>query len=270
MTIVVGVATPEGLVLAADSRTTFSNGDHHRIGSDNAQKVFEVAGMGIATYGWAFLKNDTIAGVMDQFAAHLDDVDWEGVEGFAAELGAFYHRAFEEHLAEAEIPWDEETMGFPLGFLVAGYGEDGIGAIYEVYVPVTGAATLQATTTGGGSMWRGQTDVIRRLIKGIDLQGLSEQQLELEGEALEKASQLEYNPLPTITLQDGIDYASFLVRTTVDMQRFSDGTYAAPGEVPGCGGPLQVLAVERSRPVWVKPLVLHGPSDPGLAEGAPA
>jgi hypothetical protein len=35
------------------------------------------------------------------------------------------------------------------------------------------------------------------------------------------------------------------------MQRFSDGTVGAPGLVPGCGGPLQILVIERERTVWV-------------------
>jgi hypothetical protein len=52
-------------------------------------------------------------------------------------------------------------------------------------------------------------------------------------------------------VQDGIDYAAFLIRTTIDMQRFSDGTIGDPGLIPACGGPLQILVVERGRTVWV-------------------
>lgn len=268
MTIIVGAATPEGLVLAGDSRTTIGNEEHHRIMSDNAQKIFEVSGMGIATYGWAFLGDDTIAGVMDQFAAHIFDIDWEGVEAFAQLLGEFFQQAFEDHLETLELEWDEEEMGYPLGFLVAGYGADGIGAIYQVLMPYEGEVELLSTTTQGGTMWRGQTDVIRRMIKGIDWPGVAALDIELEDGQLQQLQLLEYSSLSPITLQDGVDFVSFLVRTTIDMQRFSDGTLANPGEIPGCGGPLQVLAIERSRSIWVRPLTLHGPSEPGLAEGA--
>lgn len=266
MTIVVGVATPEGLVLAADSRTTVSNGDHHRIASDNAQKVFAVAGMGIATYGAAFIENDTIAGVMDQFAAQMDGDETESVEDFATQLGDFYNEAF--GASPIGKTWDVEADGYSLGFVVAGYSADGIGAIYEVMVPFDGQPELLSTTTGGGLLWRGQTEAIRRLIKGVDYPGIEELGLDFEAEVFEKFGTLEFNLLSPITLQDGVDFASFLVRTTIDMQRFSNGTQASPVGVPGCGGPLQVLAVERSKPTWVRPNILHGPSEPGLAEGA--
>src|SRR5687767_642507 len=89
MTIVVGVATPEGLVLASDSRTTATTPSQpHRIASDNMQKVFEVGNFGIATFGDAFIGQDTIAGVVDKFAAQTSATD---VNGFANELGDFVH-----------------------------------------------------------------------------------------------------------------------------------------------------------------------------------
>ncbi len=271
MTIIVGVATPEGLVLAGDSRTTntFDNA-RHRIASDNAQKLFEVEGMGIATFGMAFLGRDTIAGVMDQFAAHVADSEQKDVEAFAKSLGKFFNQRFASLLSEAGEEWDVEEKGFPLGFLVAGYNADGVGTITEVLIPSGEIAEFKATTTGGGTMWRGQTDVIGRLLRGVDWPGLGQIGTHFSDEQVVDLEKLQYSDLSPITLQDGIDYASFLVRTTIDMQRFSDGTLASPGAVPGCGGPMQVLAVERSRPVWVSPLTLHGPSEPGLAEGAAA
>ncbi|HEV2858342.1 MAG TPA: hypothetical protein VGW80_08075 [Solirubrobacterales bacterium] len=268
MTIVVGIATPEGLVLAGDSRTTqtFGDNDRHRIASDNAQKLFAVEGMGIATFGQAFIGRDTIAGVMDQFAAHISGEEFS-VETLAVALGEFFDSRFSEMLQAVGEEWDPAN-GFALGFLVAGYDEEGIGTIMEVLIPSGEIASFKATTTDGGMMWRGQTDVIGRLLKGIDWPCLDTLDVQLTQTQVEKLSNLEYVGLPPITLQDGIDYASFLVRTTIDMQRFSDGTQSSPGEIPGCGGPLQVLAIERSRHVWIKALTLHGPSQPGLAEGA--
>lgn len=269
MTIIVGVATPEGLVLAGDSRTTntFDN-ERHRIASDNAQKLFSVEGMGVATFGMAFLGRDTIAGVMDQFAAHVSDAERSSVEVFAKSLGDFFDQRFTDALQEVGGEWDVDENGFPLGFLVAGYDSEGIGTIMEVLIPSAEIAEFKATTTGGGTMWRGQTDVIGRLLRGVDWPSLGEIGANFSDEQVEDLEKLQYSDLSPITLQDGIDYASFLVRTTIDMQRFSDGTLASPGAVPACGGPLQVLAIERSRPVWVRPLTLHGPSEPGLAEGA--
>jgi hypothetical protein len=92
------------------------------------------------------------------------------------------------------------------------------------------------------------------MLKGVDRARLFPTIEELSDEVRKLIddgfSALEYVHLVPITVQDGIDYASFLIRTTIDMQRFSDGTLGAPGEVPGCGGPLQILVVERSETRW--------------------
>jgi hypothetical protein len=131
----------------------------------------------------------------------------------------------------------------------------GIGHIREVMVPGPEHGNYSPNTTERGTMWRGQTDVITRLLKGVDsvaclllpLEELSVEAREAMGDGF---NALEYLPILPITVEDAIDYLSFLIRTTIDMQRFSDGTGRAPGLVPGCGGPLQVLVVERSTTRW--------------------
>jgi hypothetical protein len=87
-------------------------------------------------------------------------------------------------------------------------------------------------------------------LHGVDWDNAAIPKGEISEEVVERLQGLAYNDLAPVTVQDGIDYASFLIRTTIDMERFSDGTIAAPGQVPICGGPLQVLVVERSGTVW--------------------
>ncbi len=267
MTIVVAVATPEGLVLGGDSRSTYAMGDHHRIASDYAQKIFTVGEMGIATFGIAFIGDDTIAGIMDQFAAQIGD-DGKNVHDFAVALGAFFSERLQaQHDLEGR-DWDPEREDWPLGFLVAGYDDNGIGYIKGVNIPGGEIDDeLSAETTRGGALWRGQTDVIGRLIKGVDHLRLGALDFELTPEIQKEILRLEYQPMMPITIQDGIDYVAFLVRTTIDMQRFSDGTEVDPQAIPGCGGPLQLLAIERSGPTWVKRLTLIAPTYPGQGEG---
>ena len=53
MTIVVAAASPDGIVLAADSRTTltYAGSDRHRITTDSAEKVFDLGSkFAVATY----------------------------------------------------------------------------------------------------------------------------------------------------------------------------------------------------------------------------
>jgi proteasome subunit B (beta)-like protein len=252
VTIVVGVTTPDGLVLAADSRTTLSDGDRHRIASDSAQKIFPVGHVGVATSGNAFIGADTIAGTMDRFIAKLDKKAQSDLDHFVESLGAFFHEAFEAYLKERGETWDAEKLGYPIDFLVAGYDETGVGHIKELMVPGPKTGDFQIDTRTGGTMWRGQTDVISRLLNGVDWAGLDSGG-PLPDDVSERLKGLAYMPLEPITVEDAVDYATFLVRTTIDMQRFSDGVVAQPGLVPGCGGPIHALVVERSLVRWASP-----------------
>jgi hypothetical protein len=262
MTIVIGVATPEGLVLASDSRTTSMGGSRrHRVASDNMQKVFVVNGVGIATFGDAFIGSDTIAGVMDQFAAQRDPEGAEDVDGFSSALGTFFDERFRQH---KELPEGE----YGLGFLVAGYDTSGVGQLHEISIPGPEVAATGLLTSKGGVVWRGQTAVIRRLIKGVDWDTLGRFDVSPLDDVEAALRALEYNLNYPITVQDGVDFAGFLVRTTIDMERFTDGIVADPGGIPACGGELQLLAIERSRHTWVASLDLAAPSRPGSAEDA--
>jgi hypothetical protein len=58
VTIVVGVASPDGIILAADSRTTYTDGQRHRIGTDSADKVFEP----LLTFPWVMPPRQAGAG----------------------------------------------------------------------------------------------------------------------------------------------------------------------------------------------------------------
>lgn len=266
MTIVVGVATPEGLVLAGDSRGTLLDADErHRIASDSVQKVFKVGRFGVANYGALLIGTETVAGLMDQFTATLDGAEVKDAEELAANLQGFVSTKFSETLEE---PWDVAKQGYALGFLVAGYDPGGVGHIHHVTIPATDLAA-DITTAGRGMIWQGQQDVFNRLYYGYDPNRLAATGVSLPEEAGEVLDTLRYVLNDPLTIQDGVDCACFIVRTTVDMQRFSMGA-ACDGdrwEVPGCGGPVQVLAIERSGSTWVEQLQLTAPKRPAAAEG---
>jgi len=273
VTIVVGVAAPDGIILAGDSRTTLTFGEErHRIGSDFAQKVFPICdSIGVATYGDAFIAERTIAGLMDEFVAQLDDQPRDSL-AIAAEVGRFFDARLRDATAPEQIEQYQRMGYFPIGFLVAGYDSDGIGRIREVAVPGPYVEEeTDVTTAVLGVAWRGQTDVIRRLIKGFDRDLFVRLGVRLPNALEDPMLKLEYRLLFPITMQDAVDLASFLIRTTIDMQRFSDGTHGQPGDVPGCGGPIRVLAVTRAGAEWVVDAPLAGATAAGVAEGgAPA
>jgi hypothetical protein len=248
MTVIVGAAAPEGIVLAADSRTTFQDGDHHRVLSDAAQKVFGLFDRyAVATYGAALLAEKTIHGVMDEFITHTQTPPTD-VQAFCHALGAFFDGRIQAILAAAGQTWT--GPGWPLGFLAAGYDASGVGRVYEIGVPGPHINVISVDTATLGVLWRGQTDVIRRLIKGADLDGLANANVTVPDPPLTQINQLEYKLLLPITLRDAVDFSRFLIQTTIDMQRFSDGTLLAPRLVPACGGPIQAVIVTRDGIEW--------------------
>lgn len=109
MTIIVGITSPDGIVLAGDSRTTQSSETGHRIVSDHAQKVFDVHGFAVATSGMAFIGSDTIAGLMDQFIAEHGTVKSIGIDEFATALSRFFDERFTQFVEAAEETWDPAT-----------------------------------------------------------------------------------------------------------------------------------------------------------------
>ena len=273
MTIVVGVAAPDGMILAGDSRSTYTDGTRHRIASDFTQKVFTVCeSLGVATYGLNSIGQRTIAGLMDEFVTQLPEEAPRNGETIAASLGEFFDARFRAEVSEQDVAAWEASGNAAIGFLIAGYDTDGIGRIREVSIP--GGAVEEApgdvevNTALGGTLWRGQTDVIRRLVFGFDGDLFAAAGHQLPDDLDEPITALTYNLLFPITMQDAVDFASFLIRTTIDMQRFSDGTTASPGYLPGCGGPIRILAVTRDGDQWVSPPVLTDPTTPGLAEGS--
>jgi len=274
MTVVVGVAAPDGIVLAADSRTTsFPAGAapdaRHRIASDSTDKVFTIGDrFAVATYGDTFIGFKTIGGLMDEFIAQIRDEPPEDIDSFTARLGTFFHERYAAFLVEIGEEIDANDESVRIGFLVAGYDSEGIGHLKEVFVPGARIGPVDITTALTGLAPRGQTDVIDRLLAGVDWTALGSHARSFPQEVVEALSSIEYEIMFPITLQDAIDLATFLIRTTIDMQRFSDGVKNGGGGVPGCGGETRVVAVKRTDVEWVSRSALSVPSRIGRAEGS--
>ena len=73
MSLVINTATPEGIVLAADSRQSYRNRKGMaRIGSDNASKLFQLnKRVGVAVTGLAFLPEDAVPKNIIKFMEHI-------------------------------------------------------------------------------------------------------------------------------------------------------------------------------------------------------
>jgi len=244
MTVAISVTTADGLVLAADSRTTFgAAGGPRRVLSDYTHKVFKVGDHGVATYGWAVLNGRNVAAHVARFARRIEE-EGLGVDDLTMRFADHFNAEIESHITAGHDARPPAGV-FPLGFLVVGYDTEGLGHSKEVLLP-GGEIRENHTTDSAGAAWRGQTDVIRRIIKGVDLDLLlahaRSQGLDSHTDALtEIMAGMEYGiPFARLNLQDAIDFASFAIRVTADTQRFIYGTFANPGSWPGVGGPVEI------------------------------
>jgi Proteasome subunit len=264
-TVVVGLALSDGLVLAADSRLTLSvpsTRPGYKIVSDAASKLFNIGSIGIATFGEAFLLGRSINSFVSEYDVTLKDKKPTTVEVVAEQFSAFFGKYYDQHV--------QSNKSKPsVGFIFAGYDKNSVGRLMEVNFPGKRKPSNLDNDTheNQGAVWRGQIDVISRLIKGFDpslgslstLTGLDENQRKKF--TAELAGLQYWIPFDYLMLQDGIDLALTLVQATVDMQRFSFGTHASQGAVPGVGGYVDVIAVTPSGLTWVKKKSLSAKSN---------
>ncbi|MFZ0442877.1 MAG: hypothetical protein WAL81_09605, partial [Methanobacterium sp.] len=175
MSLVINTTTPEGIVLAADSRQTYRNlKGMARIGSDNALKLFQInSRICVGITGLAFLEEDGVLKNLSKFIEEfkrrpkIEDLD---VEKIAIELHKLfnekYHWKVQLDLAIDNIKNDLEMKGCELlnieknqyniafsfknpqgileeglagvdmiELLVAGYNKNGSHQVYGCYIP---------------------------------------------------------------------------------------------------------------------------------------
>ena len=175
MSLAINTATPDGLVLAADSRQSFRNRKgQSRVGSDSAVKVFQISqSVGLLITGPAFLDE---GGVLKNISKFVDDfkesneLEGKEVSEIANKLHEFFDSKYnykkdlealpekikqelnQKGLDVIETKQEEGRVTFKfkdqdgkvgqgvggvdqLGFIVAGYNPDGSHQVFMVYIP---------------------------------------------------------------------------------------------------------------------------------------
>ena len=250
MSLGVVIKGPEGVVLAADSRITL---EAHKEGEipllvnfDNATKLLAFSGkhtyVGVVTYGVAVIGLRTAHSYIPEFELSLPDKRLN-VEDYAQRMSAFYLKTWKEIM-----PGDYK--GPSMTFIVGGYDDKSpYGKVFLFEIPSDPQPQPRNPgETEFGMTWGGQLNVASRLIHGFDPTlpanlsrrfNLNQQQAsELNAELIKDLGfQIPYNVLP---LQDCIDLAIFLVRTTIVAQ----GLAVA---VRGVGGPIDVAVITRTK-----------------------
>jgi hypothetical protein len=246
---------PEGIVLAADSRVTLTafvqtpNQPQMFVPStfDNATKLLKVKGqdhVGAVTYG---------AGAIGQAEPRTAHSYMPELEQELAGSGRLSVQQFAEHLSRFFLDkWQSQNMPVGAGdmvFLVGGYDQEGTyGRVYQIYIPSKPDPHEWHGGAGEfGLVWGGQSEYAGRLIHGFDGR-LPELATAFLGLDAQRGAELRQHlqstlqapiPFSFLPLQDSIDFAIFLIRTTMVMQHWLVG-------VRGVGGKIDVAVVTRT------------------------
>lgn len=254
MTVVVGVQTTDGLVLASDSATTqqMTTPDGPRTSAiwNSANKIFNLRRtwpIGAMTFGNAALSGLSISTLakdlrlafegkaQDPDVAELD-ADSYTMEEVANALHNFYQKRFAASGATDD-----------LGFLAGGFsaGSDSP-EMWQVMLQNSGNITQRVLPVGEtGIAHQGMTDAITRLMdsagqglgEALERHGVPAGSGEAAAESLRSDLSITW-AWPGMPLGEIIDVAKFLVDTQIQFTRFMPGDAIV-------GGPVEVAALTK-------------------------
>ena len=242
MSFVISIYVKEGIVLASDSRTTFSavqtiqpqkEGETpsvvNHLGvhiSDTNYKTFVTSNhVGITTCGDASIKGQPITGYIEAFIREYDTADVDTI-------------------ANALLPYFKRIEpGLKSIFTVAGYKYVKENQYEQkVYVINTQRGKVESlNTTAQGAHWDGETDVLIRLIQPLFIK---------QGDGVFQDLPQHNIPWNFFTLQDAIEFAEFATKVTIDTMKFQE-------RLKTVGGPIDLLVLKPNCHQWIAHKELH-------------
>jgi 20S proteasome alpha/beta subunit len=238
--------SPEGVILAAESRVTLSlkdeNNNVHHINFDNATKLLSFSKphnyVGAVTYGLAAIGQRTVHSFLPEFEASLPHERIK-IDEFAKRLSDFF-------MVQWQKTMPADYKGPNITLVVGGFNDgEPYGCVYIIEIPNKAVPELRGNELSFGITWGGQREFVDRLIRGYDNNALAIIQRELAVDPMKMSTlQNSLEPLgmkialPTMALQDCVDLAIFFIRTTIIGQSLTIG-------LRGCGGPIDVATITR-------------------------
>lgn len=231
MSFLIAVHVNEGIVLASDRRTTYTNtktvGDKviQRIGihtTNSTDKTFICPNnAGISTCGDASLLGKPITGFIQEMIRERISVDCKVRD-----------------MPQIIVDYFNSLQTVPdTHFIVAGYDEIDSSKqqlLYKINVKQRKIETIN--TSLQGASWDGETSTLIRLIQNVSV----------------KMENGEYVDLPSedilwgyFTLQDAVDFARYAVETTIQTMRFKN-------VVETVGGKVDLLVITPDETRWLQ------------------
>jgi hypothetical protein len=247
MSLGVVVNTPEGMVVAAESRVTLTwtnpAGVTLPITFDNATKVLHFRAphdfIGVVTWGAASINWRTAHSFVTELEALLGSTRLT-VKDYCTRIAEFLRDQWNAH--------DPNYAGDPMVLTVAGYNAgQPYGEVWQVSVPKPCQAQ-QIHPGDFGVNWGGQTDIVNRILVGVHPSTVDAAatalQLNQQGKDTLKTLLPGQLPVPieALPLQDSVDLAVFLISSTITAQRLTL-------QLRGCGGEIDVAVITRNEPL---------------------
>ena len=267
MSLIVTICTSEGLIMASDSRSTYNQTDvrgekvivkfgvHY---TDTTYKTFLCDDrIGISTCGDGTICGKSIAGHIEDFIYNIYDKD-NSVETISQKLGEYFNKLPEKN---------------DVTFHVAGYkkeNEKDVAVVYKVSSIANQINLLSEDICGAN--WDGECATLTRLMKnsyvvseenaipigtitlnsknddGTEKTTVLKNQIAIPGGALRQPElDIAWNHM---TLQDGIDFAEYAIKTTIDTMRFQVASKTV-------GGPIDILVIKPNGTQWIRRKELH-------------
>lgn len=231
MSFLIAVHVNEGIVLASDRRTTYTNtqqlGDKvvQRIGihtTNSTNKTFVCPnGAGISTCGDASILGKPITGYIQEMIRSKIDKS-----------------CLVENIPQIIVDYFNTLSVVPdTNFVVAGYDSTGDEKKQLLYkVNVKNKKIEKVDTMSQGASWDGETFTLSRLVQNVAI----------------KTNEGKYIDLPFedilwgyFTLQDAIDFARYAVETTIQTMHFKN-------VVETVGGSVDILVITPDETKWLQ------------------
>ena len=253
MSLGVVIKGSEGVVLAVDSRVTLeairAGQPALPVNFDNTSKLLSFSKphdyVGAVTYGVAVIGKRTAYSYIPEFEQTVlsENKKRLGILNYANKLSKFFMDQWKESMPQ-------KYQGPNMTFIVGGYNEkDPYGSVYLFGIPKNPKPEPR-NPQEFGMTWGGQLQIATRIIHGCDPNfipiirntlNLDNQQVNMIGKELRK--NLEF-PIPydVLPLQDCVDLAIFLIRSTITAQRLAIG-------IRGVGGLIEVAVIKRTQSI---------------------
>ena len=257
MSLGIVIKGPEGVVLASDTRVTLSRASGAGqpptiVNFDNSSKLLTLDGengrAAAVTQGNSTVGGRTAHSLLPEFQQDLGNHAYT-VEQYAQELSTFFMdrwgRAGEAHGG--------------IEFIVGGIDrESAYGDVYRFRVPGRPIPNRLLDPSNFGMSWGGQLEIVNRLVQGFAPgipSAIGRLHPEVDADQLESTLRAQNEfvvPYDSLPLQDCVDLAIFLIRTTITAQNLSVG-------VRGVGGTIEVATITPMEGVqWVQKREIRG------------